>query len=210
MKRTLLTILSVLLCAAMVLSFAACGEEEKPAADNNDTATTTTAAPVDDDEPADEVSIVGEWATDPMDVSNTLVENYAAQGMMVELDSFYITYTFGFNEDGTYTIGLDEDELRSQIPTLVEAIAVANGMTYDDMIASSGAADEDAAIDSFMELVKTGMVGALESIGELTYEFDGENLTMNIGEQSNTVVVELTETTLSFNNNGMDMVFTRQ
>ncbi len=33
---------------------------------------------------------------------------------------------------------------------------------------------------------------------------------MNVGDQSNTVAVELTETTLSFDNNGTPMVFTKQ
>lgn len=207
MKKTFATLLSILLCVTMVLSFAACGEETPAVTTDNDTATTTTAASVDDDEPAtpvdeeEEPSIIGSWKGS-IDLAEQLTQTYASMGLELTITDFTITYIYTFAEDGNVAIELDQEGFNEAMIGVLEQAAEAMGVTYEQMIEETGMTEE--------EYLQAASAAYNSVIGDSTYEFDGSNLTLHTAQGDNTVAVELTTDTLTFETMGVELVLEKQ
>ena len=179
MKKWLLMLLSIMLIVAMALSMAACGGKDKDD---------------DDEEDYDMDSIAGEW------------EAKIDLGELSGLDfSLNATVKLVCDEDGTYTITMDSDDIlaavEDNIDDLIEAVLEQTGM---DMSVDEFLEEADMDRDEFIDLMAEELEAyEINESGEYTYE--DEVLTID-GEE---VECKYTGDKLTFEIEGIEFKFTR-
>lgn len=178
MKKWLLMLLSIMLIVAMALSMAACGSGSKD----------------DDEEDYDMDSIAGEW--------EAKIDLGELSGMDFKLE---VTVKLDCDEDGTYTITMDSDDIlaavEDNIDEIIEAALEQTGMdmSVDEFLDEAGM-DRDEFIDMMAEELE---YYEINESGEYTYE--DEVLTID-GEE---VECKYTGDKLTFEIEGIEFKFTR-
>jgi hypothetical protein len=185
MKKWLLMLLSILLIAAMALSFAACGDNDKDDDDEKGSAS----------KKYDKDSIVGEWEG-TVDYTELLGVHFE---MLADVDC-------EFNEDGTCTIIIDAESMIKSMKkagnTAIEDILAEAGMdmTPEEFLEMSG-----MTADEFFEMMLEEM--AIEDTTmDCEYSYEDGVLILD-GEEYD---CEYTGEELSFDMDGMPVALERK
>lgn len=139
MKKVLSILMVLALCVAMLTMFAGCGSE------------------------ADK--LVGTWKAE-VDMTDMINEELAADPALAEyfnISSFCVIMTMTFNEDGTYSTGIDADSVSAAMLGLVTDMERGIYAMFEAEIEASGL---DMAVEELLELSGVSMEDLLS---ELTY-----------------------------------------
>lgn len=164
-------IVSLALVLMMVVAmFAGCAASETPE---------TTA------KKTDQELLVGTWKGE-MDMIEAIMEEAGEALAGLELDEFKVTAVFTFNEDGTYTMSLDEasveaafdgmiDSLEGIMKEMMEGMAQEAGMSLDDLLAVSGMTMEDLMAVVKETLEEEDLVGEMVKEAKTDGKYKAEN-----------------------------------
>lgn len=134
MKRTIRKMVCVLMIAAMVLALVGCGGSGK----NNDKEKFLGTWKVD----VDMTDIINGGLTEGMDQIDASASEY------FNISKFDLTVIFTFNDDGTYSMDVDDDSFNSSVDGVKEDIKAGFIKYFEDMIAGMGL---DMSVDEVLE-----------------------------------------------------------
>ena len=157
MKKTLSTLIAVLIVVCTVLALASCGSGG---------------------------SIVGKWAA-KLDFEKALAASgeeaaQAISALGADLSGYSVDLNVEFKEDGKYTASVDKDQLkevmREMMNGLLDTLVSQMGISIDDYLQMAGYSSVDEALDAMMEQSGDSLNG-MSAEGDYTYE----NGTLKLG-----------------------------
>jgi len=130
-------------------------------------------------------SIEGEWEC-TIDMVDTLNDQFEEAGMggYFDIDNFKITMQLEFDDDGNYSMTVDEDALKDTMDDVIDSmttgledmladLAEENGMTFDDLMSAMGYESmSDYMEEAFSEDTFNDMVTTMETEGKYKVEDD--------------------------------------
>ena len=146
MKRVMKKMVCVLVAAAMVLALIGCGSSSK----NND-----------------KEKFLGTWKVD-VDLTDAFNDGFtegmdqidAAASEYFNVDKFDFTVIFTFNDDGTYSMGVDDDSFNSSVDGVKESVKAGLTRYFEDMIVEMGL---DMSVDEVLEASGMSMEALIDA-----------------------------------------------
>ncbi len=155
MKRTV----SIVLIAVMVLVMAGCSSEKD--------------------------KLLGRWEGE-MDMTQRFKDQMGAEDLesleaYVTLENIVFTIYMDFQEDGTYSMGIDEQSFQTAMEGLVNDMVAGITAYFEDMIAQTPEL-EGATVDDLLALSGTSIDAMVE---ELWKELENEDFTSKLSQKGN-------------------------
>ncbi len=204
MKRTLTSILSLILALAMVFVFVGCDTNKKSDDDDDDDKKSSTVEKLSDEE-----VFVGDWTAE-YDVADMINDEFAGEdeemAKYLKISEFALTFNFEFDDEGIYTMEVDQDAFEDTLDSFkkdleegmrkyfealleeqgldmsVDELLETQGMSFDDMLDEMFADDTiDELFSEYTEMetegqykVDDGMLYTSDDVDDKPDEDEGE------------------------------------
>lgn len=122
--------------------------------------------------PEEMTALLGTWET-TWNVADAFNEGMAEEpemGEYVKIESFSVPLTFTFNENGTYTLGIDQETLQSSLETVREELREGYTKYFEHMLEAE---DPGTTVEDYLASMEMTMDDLLD-IAMLGFEFMGE------------------------------------
>lgn len=204
MKKTLSIILIIALSLSLSALFAGCEEEKQ----TSSVSSTETVSGEGDISPIPENEAPEFEAPSAPTIKNPIAGTWVGDYDLSELmgTEAKIKMTFQFNEDETYSVSVEEKDMKDFCEQILEATAEMAGVTVDEVLAQA-----EMSLDDYVAESMNSMKDELSKTGK--YKLDDDKLYMNIDGSDDfedaPANITISDDTITLDEEGFKMILTR-